>query len=236
DWTGATRQAERAADEFLGSFIASPGDRVTRTLTVRNNAPGDGRLTMEFLDAVAGSGVGESPIDLIWSAGDEAGSVPVEMVDSGLDYEAFDLVLPRGATVKLTLGWEFADSEEVVEAPAEMSVPVSFGVRLTLREDLDGSVGDGGKDGKADDEDLLAPLPSPPATPEPSPDPSTDQSSGPSPSPSRTEDGTGGGNTRAGQLPFTGTRAGLITWIAGSLAATGLILLVARRRRREEED
>jgi LPXTG-motif cell wall-anchored protein len=133
DWTGQTRAAQRSVDEFHGSFTTVPGDRAVRELTVRNAAPTEGELTMEFLGRGTGEVVQDSPVDLIWSVENQGGAVPLAAVSASGEAKAFTRSLAPGESVKVTLGWEYAGDEEAVPAPTEASEALDFGLRLTLR-------------------------------------------------------------------------------------------------------
>jgi hypothetical protein len=212
DWAGRDYHPDRAEDEFLGSFVAAPGDRVTRTLVVRNAGPETGELVVDFFAALGDPARAvTSPILVLWSVADEAGTARLGDVIAAGTLTAEVTQLAQDEAIEITLGWTYPADETLAFDP-DQAEPLSFGVRLTLSGEMVIEEPEGPTDGSE--------YPGPPVqAPE-----------------SSASGGAGGDTGSAGNLPFTGTDAGLVALIADGLIVIGWVVLFARRRRRQEEE
>lgn len=138
DWRGGTYVTAEAS--FVGDRVASPGDRVQRTLRIGNAGPADAVMTVGLVldrttpETVTAGDLSEA-IDLFW---DVAGVDGQERFSTLLAADQQPVVsqvaVPRGATVPVTVG--FAMPAEVTGyADAASSGVVEFQVVVRLQGD-----------------------------------------------------------------------------------------------------
>jgi hypothetical protein len=230
DWRGQSYIVQRDAGEFLGSFVAAPGDEVSRLLTVRNDGPTAAELLVDFLAPGAVPTVpadADSPVRVAWSSADGSGSVRLAEVVAAGETRAAQIYLPLGGTVSIRLGWYYPYDSAFSLAPSQPGQPMSFDVRLTLREDTrrqDPTCPPGQDECEGQN-------------PPPGPTPTSTQPTAPPPTDTGQVDPPPSGNTATTgdrRLPFTGTMAGAVALVAGFLTIMGLIALAARRRSQDD--
>ncbi|WP_158370133.1 hypothetical protein [Cellulosimicrobium cellulans] len=114
DWSGQRYTTVEA--DFVGDRVASPGDRVERTLTLRNAGPEDAVLSVDLLldeTVPAGSpnpGLGEA-IDLHWDVAGVEGSEQFAVLHSEKQPTIAEVRVPEGGTVPVTVGFTMPASE-----------------------------------------------------------------------------------------------------------------------------
>lgn len=114
DWSGQRYTTVEA--DFVGDRVASPGDRVERTLTLRNAGPEDAVLSVDLLldeTVPAGSpnpGLGEA-IDLHWDVAGVEGSEQFAVLHSAQQPTIAEVRVPEGGTVPVTVGFTMPASE-----------------------------------------------------------------------------------------------------------------------------
>ena len=135
DWTGA--EYARAETTFIGDRVASPGDRVVRTLNVVNAGPGDGvaRVTIDLSEIVPTGAKNPDLADdvtLFWDidgvSGEERFS---ELVPLGRAHVA-EIAVPQRETVQVTVGFEMDAAIETSKAQGSDSTVLSFDVGVEL--------------------------------------------------------------------------------------------------------
>lgn len=110
DWAGRTYAT--AAASFVGDRVASPGDRVQRTLRIANAGPSDGVMSVALV-AQRGVAVGEpgtdlgESVDLFWDTGGVAGQERfASLVATGKQGRVVsEVAVPHGETVSVTVGF-----------------------------------------------------------------------------------------------------------------------------------
>lgn len=110
DWRGRTYAS--AAASFVGDRVASPGDRVQRTLRIANAGPSDAVMSVALVAQRTGDGEGPGEdlgevVDLFWDAagvvGRERFAALVATGDHGRVVS--EVAVPHGATVPVTVGF-----------------------------------------------------------------------------------------------------------------------------------
>jgi hypothetical protein len=138
DWTGRTYRTVEA--DFVGDRVAVPGDRVSRTLTLRNDGPSDAVLTVALAvgqDLPAGTANPDlaQAVDLFW---DVAGVTGAERFATLLDRPTptvAEVAVPRGGTARITLGFELpADTTAHLNAATD-STALTFRVEAQMQGD-----------------------------------------------------------------------------------------------------
>ncbi|MET0433882.1 MAG: hypothetical protein ABW025_06905 [Cellulomonas sp.] len=114
DWTGERYTTVEA--DFVGDRVASPGDRVERTLTLRNDGPEDAVLSVDLLldqEVPAGSpnpGLGEA-VDLHWDVAGVEGSERFAVLHTERQPTIAEARVPQGGTVPVTVGFTMPADE-----------------------------------------------------------------------------------------------------------------------------
>lgn len=114
DWSGQRYTTVEA--DFVGDRVASPGDRVERTLTLRNAGPEDAVLSVDLLldeTAPAGSpnpGLGQA-IDLHWDVAGVEGSEQFAVLHSEKQPTIAQVRVLEGGTVPVTVGFTMPATE-----------------------------------------------------------------------------------------------------------------------------
>lgn len=138
DWTGRTYRTVEA--DFVGDRVAVPGDRVSRTLTLRNDGPSDAVLTVALAvgqDLPAGTANPDlaQAVELFW---DVAGVTGAERFATLLDRTTptvAEVAVPRGGTARITLGFELpADTTAHLNAATD-STALTFRVEARMQGD-----------------------------------------------------------------------------------------------------
>jgi hypothetical protein len=212
DWTGERYTTVEA--DFVGDRVASPGDRVHRTLTLRNDGPEDAVLSVDLAlgqDVPAGSPNPElgGAVDLFWDvAGVEGQERFAILHDAGRPTIA-EARVAQGDTVPVTVGFTMP-AEETGHRGGEAATTLHFRVLATMQ-------GETGVD------------PGPGPSPEPDPGPGGEV---PAPEPGEPDQAApeAGGD---GDLAVTGAHLlGAVLVLLGLLLIGWLLLALARRRRR----
>lgn len=139
DWTGATYTTAEAT--FVGDRVASPGDRVHRTLRIGNAGPSDALMTVSLvLDRSTGTepapGDLAEAIQLFWDVagvqGDERFST---LLATGQEPPVVAQVrVPQGETVPVTVGFSMP-TEVTGYTAAESASVLDFHVHMRLHGD-----------------------------------------------------------------------------------------------------
>ncbi|MDR1427853.1 MAG: hypothetical protein LBJ08_08885 [Bifidobacteriaceae bacterium] len=207
DWHGDTRAV--ASGSFVGDRVAVPGDRVHRTLKVRNQGPSDATLSVAIANPAAMGDDGLAFAGLIalqWGIGSATGSAPFADVVGRSKVALGSVKVKRCASVPVSLGYSYPFDATAGQAAADGSAALTFDVALTLRGEPD-----------------PAQSSAPPCDPVPSKKPAR--------TPKDDVDGEDG--FHSGTLARTGA-----TLIAPLGAVLGLVLgaILVRRRRRTDRD
>lgn len=114
DWSGQRYTTVEA--DFVGDRVASPGDLVERTLTLRNAGPEDAVLSVDLLldqTVPAGTpnpGLGEA-IDLHWDVAGVEGSERFATLHEEKQPTIAEVRVPEGGTVPVTVGFTMPATE-----------------------------------------------------------------------------------------------------------------------------
>lgn len=111
DWRGSEYATAEAS--FVGERVISPGDHVSRTLSVRNDGPSDGVMAVGLLLAETVPALAADPelgdhVTLFWDIAGVTGSAPFSdllALDDGRP-ELVQVQVPRGADVPVTVGFD----------------------------------------------------------------------------------------------------------------------------------
>ncbi|MEV7974137.1 hypothetical protein [Cellulomonas sp. NPDC089187] len=108
DWTGNHYTTVEA--DFVGDRVASPGDRVERTLTLVNEGPADAVMTVNLLlsqtvpEGTTNPDFSEA-IDLFWNVAGVAGTDTFATLLAQGSPTIAEVVVPRHATARITVGF-----------------------------------------------------------------------------------------------------------------------------------
>ncbi|MFD5598837.1 hypothetical protein ACFWHR_02155 [Leucobacter sp. NPDC058333] len=135
DWTGA--EYARAETTFIGDRVASPGDRVVRTLNVVNAGPGNGVATVTIdLSEVVPEGAHNphlaDDVTLFWDVAGVAGEERFSALVPAGRARVAEIAVPQGGPVRVTVGFEMAAAVESSRALAANSTVLSFDVGVEL--------------------------------------------------------------------------------------------------------
>lgn len=108
DWQGRTYAT--AAASFVGDRVASPGDRVQRTLLIGNAGPSDAVMTVALITQSSGPDGAEDlgrSVDLFWDTAGVAGQERfATLVGAGGQGQVVsEVAVAHGATVPVTVGF-----------------------------------------------------------------------------------------------------------------------------------
>lgn len=140
DWRGDDYATAEAS--FVGDRVVSPGDRVFRTLGVRNDGPSDGVMAVGLVLAETVPVLAANPeladhVTLFWDIAGVTGSAPFSdllALDDGRP-ELVQVQVPRGADVPVTVGFEVpASLTTEMNAHAE-STDLRFDVVVQIEGD-----------------------------------------------------------------------------------------------------
>jgi hypothetical protein len=139
DWRGRTYATAEAS--FVGDRVASPGDRVQRTLRIGNAGPADAVMVVSLvLDRTAPTQVGagdlSEALDLFWDvAGVEGQERFATLLASDRERPVVsEVVVPRGETVPVTVGFSMP-AEVAGYADAASDGVAEFQVVVSLQGD-----------------------------------------------------------------------------------------------------
>lgn len=214
DWQG--EQYSTVESSFFGSRTIVPGDRVERTLSVENQGPVDGLLSVRVLftraafNASDSQGIGNL-VSLRWSMEGHTGSVRLGALASGEGFLFTGIPLARSDPSPFVLTLDYPIGATGGNKATSGASEFAFDVQFTIREP-----------------GTAKPIPSP------SPSGSASPTAGPSVRPSATAAPTE--PQRPPSLATTGVLIGAS--ILGLFAAgiLGALLVVASRRRRAAPD
>ncbi len=136
DWSGDGYA--RAEASFVGDRVASPGDRVERTLNVVNAGPSASVMTVSLdaativPDATRNAMLGDD-IELFWRVGDLSGQQPFSAFAAQGTTVLAELATDRGATVPITLGFTMPVDVEGSRAESATSTELVFDLAVALR-------------------------------------------------------------------------------------------------------
>jgi hypothetical protein len=234
EWTGGTialdahgRPGEIVSGEweFMGQFVAVPGDRVHRTAQVTNSGPTPAHLTVSLVHLTAATTERtvnhefEDLIEVFWDIDGQTGRTTVSEARQRDPFEVVTVWADQGEAVAVTVGWEFPFDATGGRADGGDSIVLSFDIDITLRGTVE----------------------SPPASPSPDTsgapesaapgiEPSAPTSNLPPPAGAADRPGLGG------HLSITGAQVhGLMVVGALALLAAGLWFLIWGRSRRDSE-
>jgi hypothetical protein len=139
DWTGASYTTAEAS--FVGERVASPGDRVHRTLHIGNAGPSDALMTVSLvLDREPGTeqaagDLGDA-IELFWDVAGIAGDERFSTLLASDEQRpvAAEARVPRGETVPVTVGFSMP-AEVTGHTKAESDSVLAFQVVVRLQGD-----------------------------------------------------------------------------------------------------
>ncbi|MER7798266.1 hypothetical protein [Microbacterium sp. NPDC096154] len=142
DWRGSGYATAEAG--FVAERIASPGDRVHRTLTVGNAGPADAVMAISLALAQQLPATSENPdlaqrVELFWDAAGVAGSASFADLlrrDGGRPVVA-EVRVPRGAEVDITVGFAVPAEVETERASGGGETLLSFDVLVRMHGDVD---------------------------------------------------------------------------------------------------
>ena len=135
DWTGA--EYARAETTFIGDRVASPGDRVVRTLNVVNAGPGNGVASVTIdLSEVVPEGAHNprlaDDVTLFWDIAGVSGEERFSaLVPAGRAHVA-EIAVPQGDPVQVTVGFEMDAAVDTSQALGAESTVLSFDVGVEL--------------------------------------------------------------------------------------------------------
>jgi hypothetical protein len=225
DWRGKERATVKEDSELLGPSVAVPGDRLTRTVTVRNAGPGDAELEVYFTDFDKRAYEDtenyelEHLVYLLWRVGQDPGSVRFSTAAEAGRYHADTIAVPKGASTEVTIGWELPPETEGGQSGLGQSMELDFGMELVMR-------------GRYADDPTAPPEPLDDDDDDPTPVPTTPADAGQTPA---APAGNGPEASSRGDLPFTGTNAAEILFGAALLTLVGWLMAAKRRRERDDE-
>jgi hypothetical protein len=241
DWRGATQTLPSGS--FVGERVAVPGDKVFRTIQIRNQGPSDATLSVSIDRPTAVGDGGPAFADTVilgWSVGSASGNVHYSQIAGQQDFALGSAPVGRCETIPITVGYEIPLDEVRGSASQIGSASLRFGVSVTMRGEPDAS---------------STGLPGCPPVDGPTPTQPTGDSAGDLESTSDAREpadrgktagkgkttGAGGSGIAgaAGQRPPWGsmphTGATLIAPVGAALGILGGLILVWRRRKAESD-
>lgn len=138
DWTGA--EYVRAETSFIGDRIASPGDRVARTLSIVNAGPGDGVLSIA-IDVAENTPAGTrnpdlaEDVTLFWDVDGVRGEERFSVLVPRGQTNVAEISLAKGGQVAVSIGYEMARSVETSRSLGAASTQLDFDVDVKLTGD-----------------------------------------------------------------------------------------------------
>ncbi|WP_147794678.1 hypothetical protein [Cellulomonas sp. Y8] len=164
DWSGQRYTTVEA--DFVGDRVASPGDRVERTLTLRNAGPEDAVLSVDLLldqTVPAGSpnpGLGEA-VELHWDVAGVEGSERFAVLHSERRPTIAEVRVPEGDTVPVTVGFTMPPAE-TAQRGGDGSTTLHFRLLAQLQGETDVEPGPVPPEPEpVDPEEPVAPEPAP---------------------------------------------------------------------------
>lgn len=135
DWTG-TGYA-RIATTFVGDRLASPGDRVVRTLHVVNAGPSDGvaKVTIDLSKQIPAGAANldlADDITLFWDVAGVTGTESFATLLANGRVAIAEVAVPQGGDVAVTVGFAMDSAVQASRALGVDSTLLSFGVGVEL--------------------------------------------------------------------------------------------------------
>lgn len=138
DWTGAGYTTAEAT--FVGDRVVAPGDRVQRTLRVRNDGPEAAVLTVSMLldpqvPAEALNPRLAEAVHLFWDVAGETGSATYAALAGGGDQDAVvaQAAVPRGGTARVAVGFTVPPETTEHRGRGRDSTVLAFTVRARMQ-------------------------------------------------------------------------------------------------------
>lgn len=140
DWRGSEYATAEAS--FVGERLVSPGDHVSRTLSVRNDGPSDGVMAVGLVLAKTVPMLAANPelgdhVTVFWDIAGVTGSAPFSdllALDDGRP-ELVQVQVARGADVPVTIGFDVPASLTTEMSAHAESADLRFDVRVQLEGD-----------------------------------------------------------------------------------------------------
>lgn len=140
DWTGKAYASVDAT--FVGDSVASPGDRVSRTLTIGNAGPSAGVMSVmlvvdQTIPAFADNPDFAQDIDLFWDVAGVSGNESFARLLAAQNSATpvAQVQVPQGASVPVTIGYTMSAGVTADRNGGTASTDLSFQVRVQLQGD-----------------------------------------------------------------------------------------------------
>lgn len=135
DWNGT--EYARAETTFIGERRAAPGDRVVRTLNVRNAGPSAGVAAVTFdLSEVIPEGALNpnlaNDVTLFWDIAGVTGEDTFAALNQNSRVSVAEVAVEQGATVPVTVGFAMDAGVDTSNAAGADSTVLSFDVGVNL--------------------------------------------------------------------------------------------------------